>query len=123
MTAKIFESFGSKIAERWAATLFTPAFAFWLGGFVTIIQRLGWQCFVKTFSSYSEPLQISILVGCLGVIATSAFTVQRFDVATLRFLEGYWYPWWLSDCGIKHYRNHKENLNKRRKSLRNICKF
>lgn len=122
MTAKILQSFGSKIAERWAATIFTPAFVFWFGGLVVMIQRFGWKFLVKKFISYPEPLQIAILVGCLGVIFTSAFVVQRFDMPTLRFLEGYWYLWWLRSLRLKHYRKYKEKLEKRKQELRDIEK-
>ena len=41
MTAKVMDSFGGKLAEQWVATLLTPAFIFWLGGFLTALQRLG----------------------------------------------------------------------------------
>jgi hypothetical protein len=92
MTAKILESFGSKFAEQWIATLLTPAFIFWLGGLITISQRLGWQTLIAPFKTQPQPLQIAILIGCFCIIAASAFIVQRFDRATLRFLEGYWHP-------------------------------
>lgn len=39
MTAKVLEGFSGKLSEQWAATLLTPAFAFWAGGFAAAIQR------------------------------------------------------------------------------------
>jgi hypothetical protein len=93
MTSKLLESFGGKFAEQWVTTLLTPAFAFWAGGLIAIIQRWGWQSLTKQFSQYPEPLQIAILISCFGAIALSAFIVQRFDLTILRFLEGYWQPW------------------------------
>ncbi|MEH1778505.1 MAG: hypothetical protein V7K67_24855 [Nostoc sp.] len=43
MSAKILESFGSKLAEQWVATLLTPAFVFWAGGAAAGLQRFGWK--------------------------------------------------------------------------------
>jgi len=122
MTAKVLDNFGSKFAEQWVATLLTPAFAFWLGGFAIVVQRWGWQPLVVTFTSYPEPLQIALLVGSFCIIATSAFVVQRFDFATLRFLEGYG-PLWLPPLRqwrIRYYRDRKDSLDKKRQALREI---
>ena len=120
MTAKVLESFGGKFAEQWVATLLTPAFVFWLGGFVTAIQRFGWQTIVTEFTRYAEPLQIAILVGCLCIIAASAFVVQRSDLTMLRILEGYWYPWLdhFRQRRIRHYRDRRNRLDQERQDLR-----
>jgi hypothetical protein len=93
MSAKFLESFGSKLAEQWVATLLTPAFVFWAGGAAAGLQRFGWKRASTWFSQQPEPLQIALLVGVFCVIAASAFVVQRFDLPVLRFLEGYWHPW------------------------------
>lgn len=93
MPTKFLESFGSKLAEKWVATLLTPAFVFWLGGAAAALQRFGWKPASTWFSQQDEPLQIALLIGVLCVIAASAFVVQRFDLPVLRFLEGYWHPW------------------------------
>ena len=93
MPTKFLESFGSKLAEKWVATLLTPAFVFWLGGATAGLQRFGWKPTSTWFSQQPEPLQIALLVGILCVITASAFVVQRFDLPVLRFLEGYWHPW------------------------------
>jgi hypothetical protein len=93
VTSKLLESFGGKFAEQWVTTLLTPAFAFWAGGLIALIQRQGWQSLTKQFSQYPEPLQIAILISCFCAIALSAFIVQRFDLTVLRFLEGYWHTW------------------------------
>ena len=122
MTAKVLDSFGSKLAEQWVATLLTPAFVFWLGGFAIILQRWGWQPIVTAFTRYPEPLQIALLVGGICIIAASAFVVQRFDFATLRFLEGYG-PLWLSPLRqwrIRHYRDRKAKLTQQSQTLRAI---
>jgi hypothetical protein len=122
MTAKVLDSFGGKFAEQWVATLLTPAFVFWLGGFVAAIQWFGWASLVAKFTSYSELLQIAILVVGLCIVSASAFVVQRFDFPLLRFLEGYWYPWLhpLRQHCIQYYRDRKDKLTKQSNDLRNI---
>ncbi len=122
MTAKVLESFGGKLAEQWVATLLTPAFVFWLGGFTIAIQRWGGQALVTQFTRYPEPLQIAILVGCLCLIAASAFIAQRFDFATLRFLEGYWHPLLrpLRQGRVQHYCELKDRLTQQNQELRAI---
>jgi hypothetical protein len=122
MTAKVLESFGGKLAEQWVATLLTPAFVFWLGGFAAILQRWGWKPLVAQFTAYPEPLQIAILVGGFCAIATSAFVVQRFDFAALRFLEGYGPLWFrpLKQWRIRHYRDRKTKLSNDSQTLRTL---
>jgi hypothetical protein len=122
MTAKVLESFGGKLAEQWVATLLTPAFIFWLGGFVTAIQRLGWNTLITRYTAYPEPLQIAILVGVLCIVAASAFVVQRFDTPIIRFLEGYWHPWLqpIRQTRIAHYRQHKQALSQQSQTLRTL---
>ena len=93
MSAKFLEGVGGKLAEKWVATLLTPAFVFWVGGAIATLQKIGWKQPSDWFYQQPEPLQIAILIAGFCVIAASAFVVQRFDLAVLRFLEGYWYPW------------------------------
>ncbi|WP_088893243.1 hypothetical protein [Leptolyngbya ohadii] len=93
MPTKFLEGFTGKLAEQWVATLLTPAFAFWVGGFFAWLHRFGWNELQASFTSLVEPLQIAVLIGILLIITTSAFAIQRFDLAVLRFFEGYWYPW------------------------------
>lgn len=93
MSAKFLESFGSKLAEQWVATLLTPAFVFWAGGAAAGLQRFGWKPSSTWLNQQPEPIQIALLVGGFCLIASSAFVVQRFDLLVLRFLEGYWHPW------------------------------
>ena len=122
MTAKVLESFGGKLAEQWVATLLTPAFVFWLGGFAAILQRRGWSELISTFKGYPEPLQLAILVIALCIIAASAFVIQRFDLTVLRFLEGYG-PLWphpLKRWRISKYRKLKAKYDTRRNDLREI---
>ena len=93
MSAKFLESVGGKLAEQWVATLLTPAFVFWAGGAIATLQRFGWATLSTRFSQQPETLQIAFLVSVFCLIAASAFVVQRFDLAVLRWLEGYWFPW------------------------------
>ena len=72
------------------------------------------------FKTPSQPLQIAILVGCFCIIAASAFIVQRFDRATLRFLEGYWHPllYSIRQQRTQYYRDRKINLEQQNQTLR-----
>lgn len=120
MTAKVMESFGGKLAEQWVATLLTPAFIFWLGGFLTAIQRWGWNTLVTRYTAYPEPLQIGILVGALCIVAASAFAVQRFDTPIIRLLEGYWFPWLrpVRQVCISYHYQRKQALIQQSQTLR-----
>ncbi len=93
MPTKFLDSVGGKLAEKWVATLLTPAFIFWAGGTVVVLQHIGWQTISAWFTQQPDPLQIAILVAAFALIAASGFVAQRFDLSVLRFLEGYWYPW------------------------------
>lgn len=93
MSAKFFESIGSKLADKWVATLLTPAFIFWAGGAAVGVQIIGWADISSWFIKQPEPLQVALLIAALSLITVSAFVVQRFDLVVLRFLEGYWHPW------------------------------
>ena len=119
MSAKFLEGVGGKLAEQWVATLLTPAFVFWAGGAVAALQRFGWATLSTEFIKQPEPLQIAFLVSVFCLIAASAFVVQRFDLAVLRWLEGYWHPWlsplrrWL----IKLEFAHSQKLNRRYQNI------
>jgi hypothetical protein len=122
MTEKILTSFGGKLAEQWVATLLTPAFVFWFGGFAVVVQRWGWQSLVTQFTGYPQPLQITVLVGLLCIIAASAFVVQRLDYAILRFLEGYWVSGldFFREYRINSYRRYKKEIDKEQQWRRAI---
>ncbi|WP_250565105.1 hypothetical protein [Adonisia turfae] len=101
---KFIEGVGSKLAEQWVATLLTPAFCFWSGGFFLLTQLSTWRNIKTSLGKLSEPFQIAVLVVCLLIIAASAFIVQHFDLAILRFLEGYWSQDWKL---LQRLRKHK----------------
>ncbi len=120
MSAKFLESFGSKLAEQWVATLLTPAFVFWAGGAAAGLQRFGWKPPSTWFSLQPEPLQIALLVGFFCVIVASAFVVQRFDFTVLRFLEGYYCPWPLRRCLIGLEAKRSQRIDERWQKLKGL---
>jgi hypothetical protein len=90
VSTKFIAGVGGKLAERWVATLLTPAFCFWAGGLLAWVQRFGWASLSQPLGQLSDPLQIALLIIGLLAVASSAFAIQRFDLPVLRFLEGYW---------------------------------
>ena len=96
MSAKFLEGVGNQLAERWVAELLTPAFVFWLGGAAVLIERIGWSTASAWLTEQlDEPAGIVGAIAVFGLVALSAFIVERFDLSILRFLEGYWQRWWL----------------------------
>ncbi|MGI0493698.1 hypothetical protein ACN4EG_18100 [Alkalinema pantanalense CENA528] len=93
MPTKFLEGIGNKLIEQWVANLLTPAFIFWLGGFMAAMQKFGWQPLQQWFTQLVEPLQLAVLFASLLLVATSAFAIQRFDLVILRWFEGYWPRW------------------------------
>ena len=114
MSAKFLEGFSGKFAEQWTTTLLTPAFIFWAGGAIAALQKFGWQTLSAWFIPLPEPLQIASLFGLFLTISVSAFIIQRFDLAVIRFLEGYWsgYFQWFSNVLIQQQRNRRNRIKK-----------
>ncbi len=94
MIASFWSGLGGKLAERWAAALLSPAFAFWaLGLGAWLISRhnaAGRQRLVDGVDGLSGPAQISLLVLALLVVAASSVLAERLALLVLRALEGYW---------------------------------
>lgn len=90
MSAKFLETVDTKLAERWVATLFTPAFIFWTGGAISALQHFGWQKINHWLTQLEAPFRTAILIFIFCGILVSGFVIQRFDLSILRFLEGYW---------------------------------
>ena len=90
---KFIEGVGGKLAERWVATLLTPAFCFWAGGVGAWLYRFGWSSLKERLIQLSEANQIALIAGTLLIVAASGFAIQRFDLSILRLLEGYWPRW------------------------------
>lgn len=95
---KFWEGLGGKLADQWVTTILTPAFAFWLGGFIVWVIHTGLDP-LKTLEMQLNQLtpiaQGAVLVGGLLVVVVSSSAIQRLDLTTLRWLEGYW-PGWLN---------------------------
>lgn len=119
MLTKFWEGLGSKFAEQWVATVFAPAFAFWLGGLLAWTWRFGLSSLTKWWDSLSSVEQVAVLAGILLLIAASAAIMGRFELPLLRLLEGYWpqrlnflYRWL-----VTHQRNHYYSLEQRWQTL------
>jgi hypothetical protein len=93
MLTQLTSGLGSKLADQWVAVLLTPAFVFWVGGLLAWSWHFGWGSLETWFTTQPATIQIVILVLALLVVSTSAWAVQSFDLAVLRFLEGYWPEW------------------------------
>ncbi|MEM8639748.1 MAG: hypothetical protein AAGG51_13165 [Cyanobacteria bacterium P01_G01_bin.54] len=91
--AKFLEGVSGGLANQWVANLLTPAFVFWAGGLVAILQHVGLETFFKFLNDLSEPQQIGLLIFALLIVSLSSFVMQRFDFTVLRWLEGYWPAW------------------------------
>ena len=119
MSAKFLEGFSGKFAEQWTTTLLTPAFVFWAGGAIAALQKFGWTTFSAWFIPLPEPLQIASLFGIFLTISISAFIIQRFDLAVIRFLEGYWSPYFkrLTHILIQQQRNRRNQIKQQLASL------
>ncbi|MEN8444177.1 MAG: hypothetical protein ABG776_04090 [Cyanobacteria bacterium J06555_13] len=107
--AKFVEGFSSNLANRWIGTLFTPAFVFWLGGGLAVLQQVGWTCVAQFFTTLPEPLPIGLGVLALLVVSASGFVAQQFEFSVLRLLEGYW-PRWCRPLSRRLVKRQKKKL-------------
>ena len=107
--SKFWEGLGGKLADQWLTTIFSPAFAFWLGGFIAWVTHAGWASLrisEMQLNQLSSIAQGALLIGGLLVIVVSSSAIQRLDLITLRWLEGYWPSWlnWLRNwCSRLQY--------------------
>ena len=100
-----WQGFGSKLADQWVATVLTPAFVFWGGGFIAWITHFGLSELNPLgthFNQLPPILQVTLLIGCLLGITISSIIIQLLDLTILRLLEGYWPHQlaWLSHRGV-----------------------
>ncbi len=96
-----WQGLGGRLADQWAITVLTPAFLFWVGGFLAFITHFGWASLIPLevqFAHLTSIEQIFYLIGGLLIIGVSSTVVWRLDLTMLRWLEGYWPRWlnWLS---------------------------
>ena len=94
MISSFWSGLGSNLAERWAAALFTPAFAFWaLGVGAWLLRRPDADAsrrLMDAFQGLSGIAQTALIVLVLLVAAASSVVAERLALAVLRALEGYW---------------------------------
>jgi hypothetical protein len=94
MISSFWSGMGGKLAERWAAALFTPAFAFWaLGVGAWLLSRpdpAAWRRLADAFEGLSVIAQTALIVLVLMTVAASSVVAERLALAVLRALEGYW---------------------------------
>lgn len=104
MLSDFWRGLGGKLAERWLAALFSPAFVFWAGGVAawlyghgwSVVQRLGWLGALREWTGNVRGLpavvQVLLILVPLIVITLSGLLLQRLSRPALRLLEGYWPP-------------------------------
>ena len=92
-STKFIEGVGGKLADRWVAALFTPAFVFWFGGGLAALQRLGWDKTFQRVADLENPQPLLVAALALLVVAASGFVAQQFEFTVVRLLEGYWPDW------------------------------
>jgi len=84
---------GTKVADRWAALLLSPACVFWALGVV------GWLWtrpdsagrLIERLATLSGLAQGLLVAAALGVVAASGLVVERIAPMVLRLLQGYWF--------------------------------
>lgn len=83
---------GERLADRWIAALFSPAFAFWGGGVVAwaTTRPHGWARLEHWFERWAPAVQLALAVVALLLVVVSGVAVGRCRLAVLRALEGYW---------------------------------
>jgi hypothetical protein len=97
---------GGKLAERWAAVLLSPAFAFWATGAAAWVwtRPEAAERTLDDVARLSSLAQAAVSVGVLLVVAASAFVVERLAFPVLRLLEGYWPPALRAPAAARHRR-------------------
>lgn len=92
MLTSFFAGLGSKLAERWLALVFSPAFLFWAGGFGAwaFDRGSGWSSIEDWVTTRSDATLVLLGVGALLLVTISGLVVQAFTLPLLRALEGYW---------------------------------
>ena len=89
MLTKFLEQLGGKLAERWAATVLTPAFLFWAGGLGAWVWRHEWRSVESWVTGLSTAGKVVLVVGGFAGLMVSALAAQKLAARVLRLLEGY----------------------------------
>ncbi|MGH8905271.1 MAG: hypothetical protein ACRD0K_01825 [Egibacteraceae bacterium] len=100
MLGQFWSGLGGKLADRWVAAVFSPAFAFWAGGLAAWMWRHGWSVaaverWAASLGLLPAVVQGGLVVGALLAVIASGAVVRALAPSVLRLLEGYW-PWWLA---------------------------
>jgi len=97
MLGDFWTGLGGRLADRWVAALFSPAFGFWAAGLLAWAQRPqngGWPDRLLALGRQLQgmPLLIqgSYLLALLVVITLSGLALRRIAQPALRVLAGYW---------------------------------
>jgi hypothetical protein len=129
MLADFWKGVGGKLAERWLAALFSPAFVFWTGALFAwlygpgrpTVERLGWIGALKHWSAQLQGLpavvQGLLVVAPLVLITVSGLALQQLSRPVLRLLEGYW-PAWLAGMRERLQRRLSDRADENAKKLR-----
>jgi hypothetical protein len=109
---------GGKLAERWAAALFTPAFGFWALGALAWwidLSDAGRRHYLQVYGGLSGTTQAVLVVVSLLVVAASSAAAERFTLPVLRALEGYWpLPFrWLARVLVKRRADRLQTMERR----------
>ncbi|MGY1583235.1 hypothetical protein [Streptomyces sp. MN13] len=102
MLTALWSGLGSKMADRWALLLTSPALGFWMGGLLAWIhahggitgRRSGWQALGRAWDismgSLPAAAQVVTVVLAVLLVAGSARLAEELTFGVLRLLEGYW---------------------------------
>ncbi len=102
MLTALWSSVGSKVGERWATLIASPALAFWFGGLLAWAYAHGglvgahasWRRLADDYQTNIGDAGTVAQLAALAVlaigVAVSAAIAEQLSLPTLRLLEGYW---------------------------------
>ncbi|MEO3852570.1 hypothetical protein ABGB09_33965 [Streptomyces sp. B8F3] len=129
MIGDFWRGVGGQLAERWAAALFSPAFAFWAGGLLAWMSRPGaqgggWTDRALTLGRelHGQPVVVQVIyvVGPLVLVVLSGLALQQLAFPVLRALEGYW-PALLDPLAGRMRARHSRRADARSVRLRELA--
>lgn len=129
MIGDFWRGVGGQLAERWAAALFSPAFAFWAGGLLAWMSRPGAQgggwtdravALGRELQGQPVVVQAIYVIGPLVLIVLSGLALQQLAFPVLRALEGYW-PALLDPLAGRMRARHSRRADARSVRLRELA--
>lgn len=103
MIESVLEKVGEKTGERVFAASLTPAFLFWIGGYLCwdysqnwwASRQIGSFLAAKSDNEAISPWVYIVMGGFVlsWVLALSSAVVERMELPVLRWIEGYWPRW------------------------------